>query len=345
MVVTDTRKSSDIIATLDGVPYYFGMGGLHACRSNGVWRNIASADVSGYYPTLAVSQGFYPNQFGLPFVQVYSEIAKERAMYPKGSEESTGLKLAQNGVFGKSNSEYSPFYDPKFFCSITINGQLLMAMLLERITIMGAGRIIMANTDGFELEVLDQTKFRYLCGEWGKKFGLNLEHDNYRILACRDINNYHGIYTSGKVKMKGAFKTNEELEKDGELHKNFSMNVVKQAVSQYFLNNIPIEETIGKADPKEFLIGDRAKVGSFAIRGLRNGELYNETLPRHIRYYMSKPGGILIKKGIKGVNEAQVQKGYQVTMMNQLGELRNIDKSYYLKESRKLIDSIIQCSK
>lgn len=345
MVVTDTRKSSDIIATLDDVPYYFGMGGLHACRSNGVYRNIASCDVGGYYPSLAVFQGFFPQQFGVQFVQVYSEIAKERAMYQKGSEESTGLKLAQNGVFGKSNSEYSPFYDPKFFMQITINGQLLLAMLCERITIMKAGRIITANTDGIELEVLDQEKFRYLCGEWEKKFGLKLEHDSYRIFATRDINNYVAVTTSGKVKMKGAFKTNAELEKDGELHKNFSMDVVKKAVSQYFLNNVPIEDTISKADSKDFLIGDRAKVGSFAIRGLRNGELYNEDLPRHIRYYMSKPGGVLIKKGIKGMNEAQVQKGYQVTMMNQLGEMKGIDKSYYLKESRKLIDSIIQCTK
>lgn len=339
-VVTDTRKSEDVVVTFDNVDYYLGMGGLHACRGNGVYRNIRSSDVSGYYPTLAVAQRFAPAQFGSAFVEVYSEIANERAKYVKGTPESTGLKLAQNGVFGKSNSKFSPFFDPKFFLQITINGQLLLLMLCERIVQMGAGKIILANTDGIEVDVQDEAKFSWICECWEKKFGLKLEHSTYRLLSCRDINNYIGIPDSGKVKLKGVFKTNEELVKDEELHKDFSQDIVKEAVLQYFLKGTPIESTINSCtDLTKFLIADRAKVGEFVLKELRNGELINEPLPRTIRYYISRGGGSLYKTGTKG-HDSQVQKGYQITLMNTLGEFRFINHKYYIKAAWELLESI-----
>jgi hypothetical protein len=341
MVITDTRKSGDLVATLDDLNYYFGFGGIHGCRGNGVYRNINSCDVGGYYPSLAIAQGFYPHHFGTAFVEVYGEIAKERAMYPKGTSENVAMKLAQNGVFGKSNNEYSPFYDPMFFAKITINGQLLLAMLCERITTMEVGKVILANTDGLEIEVYDQVKYEWLCGEWEKRFGVRLEHGKYRLLAVRDINNYLSMTDKGKIKLKGAFKTVKALEEDEEYHKDFSQGIVAEAVSQYFLNQVPVEDTINNcSDRRLFLIGNRAKQGKFVLKGIRNGELYEEEMPKHLRYYISKGGGSLVKTGTKAAT-SMVQKGYQVTIMNQLGELKNLNRQYYVKEARKLIESII----
>jgi hypothetical protein len=194
MVVNETRKSEDLIAVVDDVEYYFGFGGIHGCRGNGVYRNVRSVDIASCYPSLSVSQGFYPKQFGVAFIEVYAEIKKERSLHPKGSDENIALKLAQNGVFGKSNSEFSPFYDPFFFFQITINGQLLIAMLCERITTSGAGKIIMVNTDGFECEVKDLDKFTNICKKWEQKFGLELEHNSFKTLAVRDVNNFIAIY-------------------------------------------------------------------------------------------------------------------------------------------------------
>lgn len=339
MVVSDTRADSDIMVVLDDVPYYFGMGGIHACRGNAVYRAVNSCDVTGYYPSLAVSQGFFPKQFGKEFVEVYAEIAKERKQYAKGTDENVALKLAQNGVFGKSNNEYSPFFDSMFFAKITVNGQLLLAMLCERLTISGAAKIIMANTDGIECTVLDKEKFDSICKAWEAKFGLSLEHGFYKTLVCRDINNYCAMSDTGKVKMKGAFKTVEEMIKDGELHKDFSMDIVKQAVIKYFTLGTPVEYTIDNCtDEYAFLLGERAKTGKFVIRRVVNSEVVDEPLPKHIRYYVSTQGESLFKVASK---TSAVQKGYKVTMVNQMKEIRNINKSFYKKECQKLIDSIL----
>jgi len=43
------------------------------------------------------------------------------------------LKLALNGTFGDSNNIYSVFYDPQFTMAITVNGQLMLCMLAERL--------------------------------------------------------------------------------------------------------------------------------------------------------------------------------------------------------------------
>lgn len=341
MVVVDNFNPPELVCSFDDVPYYFGLGGIHACRANGVYRGISSCDVSGYYPRLAVSQGFFPYHFGQDFVQVYGEIARERALFPKGSDENTALKLAQNGVFGKSNSIYSALYDPKFFYQITINGQLLLAMLCERITIEKAGRVILANTDGLEIEVWDQEKFKWLCKCWEEKFGVVLAHDKYRLLCVADINNYLGFYESGKVKQKGRFKENKELELDGELHKNFSNNVSRKAVINYFLNSTPVEETVNKCENiSDFLMGDRAKTGRFVRRDVINGELIEEKLPKHLRYYVGTKGGTVMKVGTKAAN-SQLQKGYQLTMFNKWTDTWEVDRQYYLRESQKLLDSIL----
>jgi hypothetical protein len=337
MVVSDTRLGSDTVVELDGVPYYFGMGGIHACRGGGVYRNVNSCDVTGYYPSLAVSQGFFPNQFGKAFVEVYGEIAKERKQYAKGTDENVALKLAQNGVFGKSNSQYSPFFDSMFFAKITVNGQLLLAMLCERLTIMGAAKIIMANTDGIDSIILDQEKYDSICKAWETKFGLGLEHSHTRLMAVRDINNY--IAVGEKVKLKGAFKTIDEMVKDGELHKDFSCDVVKQAVIKYFTEGTPIETFIDShADTWDFLIGDRAKTGTFITRKVINCEVIDEPLSKTLRYYVSTQGESLFKVATR---TSAVQKGYKVTLVNKMKEIRNINREWYKKEARKLIESVI----
>jgi hypothetical protein len=339
MVVTDTRPGSDLMVEFDDVPYYFGMGGIHACRGNAVYRSVNSCDVTGYYPSLAVSQGFYPKQFGKEFIEVYAEIAKERKQYVKGTDENIALKLAQNGVFGKSNSEYSPFFDSMFFAKITVNGQLLLAMLCERLTIMGAAKIIMANTDGIECTVLDKEKFDSICRAWEAKFGLSLEHNKFKMMVVRDINNFVAVPESGKIKLKGEFKTVEAMISDGELHKNFSMDIVKQAVIKYFTEGTPVEYTIDNCtDEYAFLIGERAKTGKFILRKVVNSEVRDEPLSKHLRFYIGTLGESLFKVATK---TSAVYKGYKVMMRNQMKEITNVNKAFYKKECQKLIDSIL----
>jgi hypothetical protein len=48
----------------------------------------------------------------------------DRTSFKKGTPENAMLKLALNGAYGKSLSEHSVLYDPKFGLTVTINGQL-----------------------------------------------------------------------------------------------------------------------------------------------------------------------------------------------------------------------------
>jgi hypothetical protein len=291
MVITDTKKTGSMSCVYNGVQYEFGFGGLHGFREAGLYHNIVSADVSSYYPNLAISLGLHPKHLGQAFCDVYKQLYEDRKKYPKGSAENAALKLSLNGTFGASNAEWSPFYDPQFTMSITILGQLLLAMLCERITESGAGRIIMANTDGIEVDVESPGMFEWVCSDWQEEFTLILEFATYKVLACRDVNNYLGIYENGKTKEKGEFEVDKELFKDQ------SMKIIPIAVREYFVNGTPVEQTISDCkDIGKFLIGHRAKTGNLRFRAAKElGTLIDEPVPKTVRYYISKQGGSIVK--------------------------------------------------
>lgn len=48
--------------------------------------------------------------------------------------------------YGKTGDEYSFLYDPKVMLQICVNGQLLIAMLSERVSFIEGVTIIQANT-------------------------------------------------------------------------------------------------------------------------------------------------------------------------------------------------------
>ena len=148
---------TDLSVSLNGVKYCYGVGGIHASverkriYATDEWL-IRDVDVSSLYPSIAIANGLYPEHLGQAFVDVYRMIPEERRQIQKiqGKKcpKANALKLACNGVYGKSNSVFSVFYDPQFTMSITINGQLMLSMLLEKLIDVPTVSIIQANTDG-----------------------------------------------------------------------------------------------------------------------------------------------------------------------------------------------------
>jgi len=330
-VVTSNDQEVDYSCNFNGVEYFFGLGGIHACRGTAVYSDVDSCDVTGFYPSLAVSRKFAPAHFGEAFTEVYKQIAIERKTYKKGTPENEALKLAQNGTFGKSNSEYSPFYDPMMFYKITINGQLLLAMLCERLTLEGACKIILANTDGIEVEMIDRVKYHQICSWWEDLFNLKLEHSTYSKLIVRDINNYLAVKTDGGIKEKGVFICKPELGKDN------SQLIVPMALKEFFLKGTPVEVTIcDTKDISPFLIGQRAKKGKFYLRKVENGMVIEQPLQKHLRYYISRSGDVLRKKTDKTDGNVHVKR--KVTMFNEWKEgPYDIDTRYYISECNKII--------
>lgn len=196
--ITETKGVfKDLTATVNGFTYVFGLGGIHGSIENKVLESgddyvIESWDVTSYYPNLAIKNGFYPAHLGKEFVSIYDYLFEQRKQYPKKSSESAMLKLALNGVYGDSNNPFSVFYDPLFTMSITLNGQLLLCLLAEKLMTVPTVQIVMANTDGLEYIVHpDHVESANLaCKWWQDTTHLSLEHVRYSRMFIRDCNNY-----------------------------------------------------------------------------------------------------------------------------------------------------------
>jgi hypothetical protein len=199
------RIADALNVVIDGLCYVFGTGGAHAAVEKRVIvsdekRVIRTFDVSSFYPNLSIKNKVYPEHLGIEFCDIYETLYNMRKSFDKKSAENAMLKLALNATYGNSNNEYSPFYDPKFTMTITLNGQMLLCKAIEMVLSLPTVEILMANTDGFEFiidreyEALAEAK----CKEWEEMTGLTLEGDTYAKMVISDVNNYFSIYEEKK---------------------------------------------------------------------------------------------------------------------------------------------------
>ena len=137
--ITETKGVfTDLSVYEYGLDFVFGTGGLHAAVENEVIvarddMLIESRDVSSYYPNLAIKNNFYPEHLGQTFCTIYESLYQMRKNVGKKTTEGAALKLALNGTYGKSGDAYSVFYDVLFLLKITLNGQLLLCLLVENL--------------------------------------------------------------------------------------------------------------------------------------------------------------------------------------------------------------------
>ena len=300
-VITETKGVfKDLVATVDGLDYKFGTGGLHAsvdsqivCSDHGM--QLVDIDVASFYPNLAIQNSLYPAHLGTEFCDAYLNVYHTRKSYPKKTAENEAFKLALNGAYGGSNNEYSPFYDPQYTMSITINGQLLLCMLAEQMLRVPGLRMIQANTDGITYlcprEYLDHT--RAVCRWWEKLTKLELEEALYSNMFIRDVNNYIGEFEDGKLKRIGCYAHVTAAEDPGtrELpwHKDWSARVVPLAAEAALVHGTDIHEFItSHTDIYDFFL--RTKVPRKSTL-----EWGGEQVPNVVRYYISNDGKPLEK--------------------------------------------------
>lgn len=342
-VITDTRGAFvPIVAKVNGLDFIYGTGGLHAsCDSeyfvaNDDWM-IYDVDVTSLYPSIAIEHGHYPEHLSPVFVEVYRKLRERRTSYPKGTPENAMLKLALNGVYGKSNDVFSIFYDPLFTMKITVSGQLLISLLAEwMIGYVPDLRIIQANTDGITVwmprsskEALDK-----VCKQWEDTTRLHLEYAEFRKMAIRDVNNYCAITTTGKVKRKGAYEWKKEW------HQDASALVVPKVAEQVLLHDAPLVQTLHEwHDIMDFML--RIKVPRNSRLEFRIEDTI-QPLENTQRYFVSKSGGQLVKimpplKGKTEWREFRQEAGWKVFPCNKLGsKLPRVDYDYYQQEIEKL---------
>lgn len=340
---------ANLNTTVDCFKFIFGTGGLHASVNGHAYVTdddyvVYDVDVASYYPSLSIANNLYPAHLGREFCEIYSDVKDQRLSYDKGSNENEALKLALNGVYGDSNSKYSPFYDPQYMMSITINGQLLLCMLAESLMEIANLSMIQANTDGLTVLVprasVDELKSR--CDQWEELTHLQLDHAIYSRMFIRDVNNYIAEYPNGKIKRKGKYEYVLEW------HKNHSSLVVQKATEARLLHGVNIRDfIINHSDKFDFFL--RAKIPRSSRLVLRNDGATDILQQNFTRYYVSNKGGYFIKimppgKKKPGEREFCINKGWKVTPYNTINDQDVLDINYdfYIAEAEKLVKPFIE---
>lgn len=366
-----------ITADMDGFEFEFGKGGLHGTQRGVIKytdkeRLIIDLDVTSYYPSLGIVNNLYPEHLTESFCPIYSSVRDMRKEYPKGSPQNAMLKLALNGTYGKTNSKYSVFYDPKYTIATTVNGQLLLCMLWEWLTEIPNTEILQANTDGITIQI-DKTKkaksaVKKICRKWEKLTGLQLESAVYSRMWIRDGNNYIAEYINGKLKQKGAYLYqslyhDKDMETDGiEWHKNHSMMVVQKAVEAELVHGIPANKfIIEHKDVYDFFLctnvnrSCRLFIGDGVVPAVKkSGKMIippalgplNKEIQRNSRYLISNSQDVLTKEmpPLKGQTHNRyigINVGYNVSVYNDVesddANDYDINYQFYIDEAEKLL--------
>lgn len=217
---------------------------------------------------------------------------------------------------------------------------MLLLKLCEELELNGI-EVFSANTDGIVVKVYKSKKDIYdrIIKEWQENTKLGLDSEEYIAYINRDINNYTIEEVNGKVSYKGAMNPKMYAV---DLSKGYSMPVVAQVVSDYFLKGTPILQGLYNCtNILDFCITQN--VGQqFHVEYTINGE--RKVLQRNVRYYVSNNGGILEKVHNSTNARSGLCAGSQVSILNTLDdrriELRNINYSYYYNEALKIINPI-----
>lgn len=363
-VIHSTKGELEREFTYKGFTFVYGAGGIHGSIINK--RVVADdeyllidADVSSLYPMIGILNKLYPQHLGKEFTKVYKEDItdvrlREKALKDKGNKAIVaGFKEAANAATGKSNDPYSWLYDPRYFLTVTVNGQLMSSSLAEQL--MEISQLIQINTDGLTVRIHKNKVDEYyeICKKWESLTGLSLEYSQYKQMIIYDVNNYIAEYTDGHTKCKGKCKFT-----DIPLNENKSHNIIPIAVFNYFIHNIPIEDTISNhRNIFDFCAGVRAKSSENSVRGkahyelhyVENGEIMIDKLSKTVRYYISKKGKTLLKVYQNGTIE-QVEapekfKSWRVTYFNRAFYPENfsdygIDMAYYVNRAKNWISDI-----
>ena len=171
-------------------------------------------------------------------------------------------------------------------------------MLAERLAQFIDGQILQINTDGITVRMKKEDIDGYfrICDNWEKETKLNLEFAEYSKMVIRDVNNYLAVDVKGKVKYKGAFEVDKFVGSEPAYHKDNSFRIIPLAISEYFVNNIPIEQTIkNHTNIYDFCGRQKFTKESYGqIHYLNVDKLISEKQQKNVRYYISNKGATFV---------------------------------------------------
>jgi hypothetical protein len=320
----DKKSISNEKIKINNTTYNFGLGGLHSDRSFEVFKSsetceIIDVDVASYYPSISVNFKIKPDFLKDSWLLIYKNLIKDRlkAKNEGMKEIAEAYKIVLNSLFGKFNEKYFYAYDPKSLYAITLNGELCLLMLIERLEEQGF-EVIYANTDGLTYKK-QKNGDDELLKKWEKETGFVLEKTNYEHLIIENVNNYSIKTKEGKIKRKGSFSQEQE----GALN----AIIISKALEEFYFNNVSIEDTIKNSEAIEDFLYSKKISKRF------NVEFENKACQYVNRYFISTEGGFLERvtctKKVKILTE-------KVILANDLKKINNnlLCKYFYINKAK-----------
>jgi len=325
---------------------------------------IADNDVASYYPQIILNLCLFPEHLGFMFLEEYDAIvgsrlhAKAKAkdktieecLRAAAKSDASTLKIVINGLFGKFGNKWSVVYSPQLLLQTTISGQLYLLMLIEALELAKL-QVISGNTDGIvsRTQRSRRGEVREIIKQWEEQTKFTTEETQYKSVHSRDVNNYFAIMAStqysgsGKaydykpnpksnylderlgVKVKGCYSERGSA-LNSILSKNAENLVINDAIMQYLVNDVPLEETIlNEKDVRRFITIRNVKGGGY--KG-------NEYLGKVVRSYYAtnSPGPI---NYISSGNQVSKSDG-SAPLMDLPKEIPgNLDYARYIGEAEK----------
>lgn len=328
-------------------------------NDSNIWNNLTDDsyiyvhyDIASFYPSIMSVYKISPAHLNEGVFCKLVTWLKDTRVAAKHSKEdyidgipkdilAQALKIVINSIYGKLGAEFGDLYDRLAVLKVTINGQLMVMMLCERLELAGI-EVMSANTDGIVVKLHKKNKeiFDEITTKWLEETKLEADSEEYLSYINRDINNYCIQEINGKISYKGALHPKMYA---NDLSKGYDMPIVAQAVVNYFLYDKPVLETLYEA--KNILDFCKTQnVGKqFHVEFIDNNSEFKE-MQRNVRFYVANKGGVIEKVHNNTKARGNLCAGYKVIILNTLDdvriEYRNINYSYYLKEANKIIDPI-----
>lgn len=335
---------------VSGVRYSIGVGGIHSLNEPRIYvpkedEYLGHLDVASMYPSFIVRYGWFPRHLGKAGLAVYTQIYHERiqAKHSGQKQKNLALKLTLNSVTGKMQQETSWMYDPFSVFKIRINGQLILLMLAD-LLLQHSCEIVQVNTDGvmFIAKKAYKDAIMESVAKLEQLTKLSFEADSYETFYQFAVNDYFGVvdgFSQSRnpklIEKKGMFITEPVL------GKGLAPTIIPEAVINYFVFNIPVEDTIHNCDDiRKFLMSQRVD-RKFKV------EYDDKYIQRINRWYASTNGCYLytVDESKTPVKYSNLLKKSGVTILNYIDDIstknRKINYPYYISEARKIIDQLV----
>lgn len=345
-------KLKDYKFIFKGAKYTVALGGLHTDNKNQIWEEddgycLIDFDFGSYYPNIIISLGLYPPHLGQEFTQLVKDITDRRLKAKAEGDKKTAeqLKISANSIYGKLGDKQSWLQSMRTLYTVTMNGQLFLLMLVEQLKDF---HVFMANTDGITVKVkrnkLDE--FYSICNKFSEYLTIPVEYAHYKKCIFTSVNDYLIQKTDGELKKKGDWITKFDW------HQNNSYRIIPIALEKFFIEGIPVEDTIKSHDKILDFCAKKKSVGEwwYESRAVVNGEVMITKLQKNNRYYISNSGGVLYKMhkdGREQFVEAHPLQGraWYCTILNKLDDKpiqdRDIHYEYYIRECQKKIQALM----